>query len=191
MANDAARVQSMVDEMPTNVIMANLDLEITYLNPASITQLKTLQEFLPIKVDDMVGQKIDVFHKIPEKQRALLADPNNLPHRAEINVGPEVLDLLVSAVRDSNGEYIGPMVSWEVITERLRLANEAARVQSMVDEMPTNVIMANLDLEITYLNPASIEKLKTLQEFLPIKVDDRSEERRVGKECRSRWSRSH
>lgn len=168
---DAARVQSMVDEMPTNVIMANLDLEITYLNPASIEKLRTLEEFLPIKVDDMVGQNIDIFHKVPEHQRKILADPKNLPHRAEINVGPEILDLLVSAVRDNNGEYIGPMVSWEVITEKLKAENEMARVSNMMDAIPINVALANRDYELVYFNPASITTLTSLQHLLPMPVD--------------------
>ena len=43
-----------------------------------------------------------------------------LPRRANIQVGPEVLDLLVSAIRDSDGAYIGAMATWEVITEKLR-----------------------------------------------------------------------
>ena len=30
----------------------------------------------------MIGQSIDIFHKKPEHQRRLLADPRNLPHTA-------------------------------------------------------------------------------------------------------------
>ena len=35
------------------------------------------------------------------------------------------------------------------------------------------------------------EKLKELVEIAPISLTTRSEERRVGKECRSRWSPYH
>lgn len=48
----------------------------------------------------------------------MLADPANLPHRATIGLGPEWLDLLVSPMFGADGEYIGPMVTWEVVTAR-------------------------------------------------------------------------
>ncbi len=168
----AAQMQSMLDQMPINVMMTNINLEITYANPASIEKLTTLQQFLPIPVSELVGQNIDIFHKVPSHQRGLLADPNNLPHRAQINVGPEVLDLLVSPVRDGNGTYIGPMVTWEVITEKLKSENEMARVQNMMDNLPINVMMANRDHNIVYMNPASIKQLKELEHLLPVKADN-------------------
>ena len=43
----------------------------------------------------MIGQTIDVFHKAPEHQRRILADPRNLPRTATINVGPELFELSV------------------------------------------------------------------------------------------------
>ena len=38
----------------------------------------------------------------------MLADPKNLPHRAIIQLGPEKLDLLVSAILDKDGELPRP-----------------------------------------------------------------------------------
>lgn len=168
---DAARMQSMVDQMPTNVILANRDLEIVYLNPASRRSLESLQQFLPIPVSQMTGHTIDIFHKRPERQRDILKDPANLPHQAKIQVGPETLDLLVSAVRDAGGRYIGPMVTWEVITEKLRAEAEMVRVQNMMDNIPINVLMANRDFELVYMNPASQQALRSLQHLLPSPVD--------------------
>ena len=168
----SAEMQSMLDQMPINVMMTNTNLEITYANPASIEKLTTLQQFLPIPVSELVGQNIDIFHKAPEHQRRMLADPNNLPHRAQINVGPEVLDLLVSAVRDASGTYIGPMVTWEVVTEKLKSENEMTRVQNMMDNIPINVMMADRDFNLIYMNPASIKQLKTLEHLLPVKADE-------------------
>jgi methyl-accepting chemotaxis protein len=162
---------AMVDKMPTNVILANVDLEITYLNPASIEQLSELEQFLPIKIREVVGANIDVFHKNPAYQRGLLANPDNLPHRALIQVGPETLDLLVSAVNNADGTYLGPMVTWEVVTEKLKGENEMARVQNMMDAIPINVALANRDYELVYFNPASVATLTQLQHLLPMPVD--------------------
>ena len=166
------RTQAMVENMPTAVIVADLDLNITYMNPASLNALKTLEQYLPCRADEIVGQCIDIFHKNPAYQRRILANPDNLPHRATIEVGPEKLDLLVSAITDDQGAYLGPMVTWEVITEKLRLEEEAARIKQMVENSPTAVIQANTDLEITYLNPVSLKALKGLEQYLPCKADE-------------------
>ncbi len=57
-------------------------------------------------------------------QRRILSDPKNLPHRSRIQLADEFLDLQVSAILDKNGEYLGPMVSWAVITPQVKLAND-------------------------------------------------------------------
>ena len=170
--NEMARVQSMMENSPNNMMFADRDRVLRYMNPASTETLRSIQEHLPIPVDDMIGAKIDVFHKRPEHQAEILNDPKNLPYRSNIQVGPEVLDLLVSAIYDKGGEYIGAMASWEVVTEKLRLQNEMARVQSMMENSPTNMMFADTDLTLRYMNPASSNTLRTLEEYLPIKVDD-------------------
>jgi len=116
----AAGMLSMIENAPINIMCTDLDLRIQYMNPASVSTLRRLQQYLPIKVDQMLGQAIDIFHKHPEHQRRLLADPKNLPHRTVIQLGPERLDLMVSAMRDARGNYLGPMVTWELVTEKLR-----------------------------------------------------------------------
>jgi methyl-accepting chemotaxis protein len=111
------RYQSMVENAPINIMFADKDLVLQYMNPASRETLRAVEQYLPVKVDDIEGNVIDIFHKHPEHQRAFLADPSNLPHRAMIKVGPEDLDLLVSAVYDASGEHIGAMATWEVVTQ--------------------------------------------------------------------------
>ncbi|OUW16746.1 MAG: hypothetical protein CBD18_06290 [Opitutales bacterium TMED158] len=113
------RYASMSDNSPINIMFADPDLNIQYMNPASSRTLAGLEEHLPVKVENMIGQTIDVFHKDPSHQRKLLADPNNLPINANIKVGPETLDLLVSAIYDADGGHLGAMVTWEVITKKL------------------------------------------------------------------------
>jgi methyl-accepting chemotaxis protein len=169
--SESTRAQSMVENMPINAICADRDLKIQYMNPASLKTLKTLEQYLPVKAEQIVGQSIDIFHKNPEHQRRMLSDPKNLPHSAQIKVGPETLDLLVSATYDEDRNYLGPMVTWEVVTEKLKTQTEMARVQSMMENMPINAICADRDLKIQYMNPASLKTLKTLEQYLPVKAD--------------------
>lgn len=50
------RYASMTDNSPINTIYADTDLSIRYVNQASIDTLRTLEQYLPCKVDDIVGQ---------------------------------------------------------------------------------------------------------------------------------------
>lgn len=119
----AARVQSMMENAPVNVMMANREGTLIYMNPKTRSTLRSIEKLLPRPVDQLLGQSIDIFHKNPEHQRRMLADDRNLPHSAKIKLGNETLSLLVSPIYDHNKSYIGPMVTWEVITERVNLVN--------------------------------------------------------------------
>jgi methyl-accepting chemotaxis protein len=124
---ESARLQSMMDNLPINVMMAGPDLTLTYMNPASIKTLKTIENQLPVKVDKMIGNKIDIFHKNPAYQREILADPKNLPKKAKIQLGTETLDLLVSPILNKQGTYIGSMATWSVVSDRVKMANDFER----------------------------------------------------------------
>ncbi|MCA8954307.1 MAG: chemotaxis protein [Planctomycetes bacterium] len=131
-----ARIHSMMENSPINVMYADRDLVLRYMNPASVNTLKQLEHLLPFRASEMIGKSIDSFHEDPSHQRKLLADPKNLPIKTHIQIGPETLDLLVSAIYDHNGEYTGAMATWEVITQKLAAecqiteANERERAQA-------------------------------------------------------------
>ncbi len=132
MAQDATvgRIQSMMDNIPINVMMADKDGTILYINPKSKQTLKTIEKDLPIPVEKILNHSFDVFHKNPAHQRKLVGDDRNLPHEAKIKLGQNTLALLATAVYDNNRNYLGPMVTWEVVTDRLLLVQnvtEASR----------------------------------------------------------------
>ncbi|MBL8960338.1 MAG: PAS domain-containing protein [Gemmatimonadetes bacterium] len=132
--NDALRLQNMMDNVNINVMMADRDLTLVYVNPASIQTLRKLQQYLPVPVDQLLGQKIDIFHKRPEHQRQILSSDKNLPRQAKIKLGPETLDLNVVPIFDANRQYIGAMVTWSVVTDRVALADDFERdVQAVVN----------------------------------------------------------
>lgn len=171
---NSSQFQQMVDSMPINVMVCDLEeFKITYANKSSVDTLRTLEHVLPIKADDLVGQCVDIFHKNPAHQRALLSDPSNLPHATIIDVGGEKLDLLVTAVNDENGRYVSAMLTWSVVTEKLKNEAESVRLAQMVEELPINVMTCDKDdLTVTYMNKASAETLVTLEHALPCKAAD-------------------
>ncbi|WP_186647316.1 methyl-accepting chemotaxis protein [Fluviispira vulneris] len=162
----------MSENSPINILYCDLDFTIKYMNPTSRETLLKIEKYLPIKVNEILGSSIDVFHKVPSHQRRILANDKNLPHRAIINVGPEKLDLLVSAIYDKNSKYIGAMVTWDIVTEKLELANSLARISSMMENIPINVLFCGLDFNISYANTASMKTLEKLEKYLPIRISN-------------------
>lgn len=144
--NALAVKTAMADNSPINTILADRDLKIVYMNEASLRTLKTLEHLLPVKASAIVGQSIDIFHKNPSFQRKLLANDKNLPHRATIQLGDDKLDLLVSAIYDERGEYLGPMVTWEVITEKVKLEELALDNKNRLDAI--NRCMAVIEFQL-------------------------------------------
>lgn len=140
---EQSRLNSMLENAPTNVMTADRDLKINYVNPASLTTLKKLEKYLPVKADNVLGTSVDAFHKNPAYQRKILSDPANLPVRQNIQIGPETADLLVTAIYDQNKNYLGPMVTWELVTEKLeneRKIQEAnERERQHAEELRTKV----------------------------------------------------
>ena len=130
-----ARIVSMMDQAPINMMFADTDFKLRFMNPASLNTLKTLQQYLPLKADELIGQSIDIFHKNPNLIKKIISDPRNLPHKTMIHVGPEILDLLVSPIYDQNKNYLGPMVAWSVATGKLELEE---KTRSLTEQTKKN-----------------------------------------------------
>ena len=166
-----ARINSMTENSPINIMYCDRDLNLQFMNPKSRDTLKTLERHLPLGVDKILGSNIDIFHKKPEHQRKILSEDRNLPLRSIIQVGPEKLDLLVTAIYDSDRKYIGAMVTWEVVTKKLEAESDLARINSMMENAPINIMCADLEYTLRYMNPASVKTLRSLEKLLPKPVD--------------------
>ena len=115
-----SRLLRMIDDMPVAVMTVEPEtLIINYANETSKQLMRKIEHLLPIKADKLLGTSIDVFHRSPQHQRRILADPANLPHNARINLGPEVLDLKISAVTADDGSFLGPMLTWAIVTKEV------------------------------------------------------------------------
>nr|MBC8239742.1 PAS domain-containing protein [Alphaproteobacteria bacterium] len=171
---DNTMFSQMVEDMPVNVMVADLDsFEITYVNESTRQTLKQIEKLLPIRADEIMGTCIDIFHKDPAHQRRLLKDPSNLPYRTNIQVGPETLDLLVTAIEDTDGNYVAPMLTWSIVTDRIKAEAETARQKQMLDQVPINVMLADLeDFKVNYVNASTDKTLKQIESLLPINADE-------------------
>jgi PAS domain-containing protein len=73
-------LHSILESVPVNVLFADLNGNIIYANQRSVTTLRSLEKYLPITADEIVGTNYDVFHKNPAHQQKLLSNEKNLPH---------------------------------------------------------------------------------------------------------------
>ena len=162
----------MIELAPINILLADKSGTLVYMNESSKKNLKLLEKYLPDKVDNLVGQSIDIFHKNPNHQRKIIDNPKNLPMQSIIQVGPEFMDLLVSPIFDDNGAYVGPMVTWSIVTEKLAQEKKAAMMTQMVDFSPINTMFSDFSGNLIYMNEASKRTLKTLEKYLPDRVDN-------------------
>lgn len=174
MSMDARTYQTMVEDMPINVMTCDLKtFKIDYMNKAASRTLKSIEHALPCSADKMLGTSIDIFHKNPDHQRKMLADERNLPHSAIITIGGEKLELHITPIRDKSGRYVAPMVTWSLVTEKVRQEEETRVQKQMLDQLPINAMMCDLDdFTITYANAATVETLGRLEHLLPIKAKD-------------------
>ncbi len=122
---DAFNRSQIIEQMPVGVMLADPhnEFRISYANAQSLSLFRAMEEQMPVKAEELVGQSIDIFHKGPARIRALLSDPSNLPHKARIKFGREVLDLNITAVNDRSGAYVGAMLAWHRATDQARLAD--------------------------------------------------------------------
>lgn len=116
----------MIEQLPVGVMTAEPtgEFRITYLNAEARQIFETVKDAISVPASELVGQTIDVFSSKARHQRDLVADPTNLPHRERIKMGPETLDLRISAMHDRNGGYAGPLLTWHRATGQVRLVDQ-------------------------------------------------------------------
>jgi PAS domain S-box-containing protein len=118
----------------TNVMIADNELNITYMNPSVMALMKEaeaeLKRELPkFSVAKLIGSNIDIFHKNPPYQRKMLAAMAK-PHGATIKVGGRTFDLLVSPLTDKD-KRIGFVVEWADAKARLMNLDYTAQIAAI------------------------------------------------------------
>ena len=139
----------VLDRMSTNLMVADADLNITYVNPAVVDMLRRveadLRKDLPaFDVNQLVGRNIDVFHKHPDYQRRVLSGLRG-QHKAEFTVGGVTLAFTASTLDAEDGTRLGYAVEWQDVTVERRLA----RIQADVDATLAAAAGGRLDARVS------------------------------------------
>ncbi len=151
LAVNASLSRAINETVPLNIMMADKNLVIEYINRKSLETLKSIEHEMPCRAEEVVGKRIDLFHKQPEHQRRILSDINNLPHKADIQLGPHTLELLVSPLLNECGSYQGLLLTWDIVTEKRRVERNLFGQMKAIDtslaviefEMDGTIITAN------------------------------------------------
>ncbi len=158
---EAFMLRQMVQDSPNNIMCVNVkdNFKINYINKASAKTLQSIQEHLPVKVDNMMGESIDIFHKNPAHQRRILSDATNLPYKGSFKIGGIHFSLDVNAIYDHKGNYTGAMLTWIDITQREKLTDDFERdVQSVVSTVASAATELSLSAqELTNMITRSIQ----------------------------------
>ena len=141
-----------LEQSQNNILLCDRNLVITYANSTAKRTLAALEseikKVLPkFNINTVVGTCIDEFHLDPSKQRRILADPGNMPHKADIQIGPLTLSLLVTAVMSQTGEYLGNALEWADVTEKRKMEQQAlamSKSQAVIEfNLDGTVVTAN------------------------------------------------
>jgi len=158
------RVKSALDNVTTNVMIAGNDGNILYWN-ASLKEMLTgaeadIRKGLPqFDVRTVIGTNFDQFHKNPAHQRNLLGGLR-ATHRAQIEIGGRTFLLVANPIVDESGVRLGSVVEWKDRTQEIVLENESNTTRNALDQVTTNVMIADNDGFIRYWN-ASLKEMLT------------------------------
>lgn len=134
------RIKVALDNSSTNIMLADNDYDIVYMNDSITEMMKEAesdlrQELTQFDSAKLVGSNIDIFHKNPSHQRALL-DRLSSTYSTSIKVAGRTFDLTANPVLDNEGQRLGSVVEWKDVTQE-------RAVESEVDVVVTAAVNGN------------------------------------------------
>ena len=157
------RMRIALEGVDSNVMIADASNTVIFMNRAVESMLRKaesdLQTELPnFQTSRVLGSNIDIFHKNPAHQRNMLAKLRET-YRTQIKVGGRSFSLIATPVFAPNGERLGTVVEWQDNTAQiaareteLKLMGENTRIKNALDKCTTNVMIADTDNNILYMN---------------------------------------
>jgi hypothetical protein len=109
------RLRAEAEELPVPLMYPDRACELWYGNAACEVALERLAPYLPFAVNPLEGVPARLFFPDVAERQAIFSDPDRLPHKRQLQLGPETISILVSAVRDQEQRFIGPQITWEIV----------------------------------------------------------------------------
>jgi methyl-accepting chemotaxis protein len=147
-AAENARIKAALDKVTTNVMMADADLNIIYLNDTVVDMMTNaqsdIQKELPnFNVNSLIGTNIDGFHKNPAHQRNMLANLNGT-FTSQLELGGRTFRIIANPVMDESGARLGTVVEWADRTQEVAVERE---VSGMVEAVIGGELRRRISLD--------------------------------------------
>ncbi|WP_181707462.1 methyl-accepting chemotaxis protein [Chthonobacter rhizosphaerae] len=132
--NRMIRAWQMLDAMPLGVMTADpaFGHRIDYVNDWSVRMLEPIEDRLPFRAGDLNGKPLSVFFEDLAQQRDFLDEAGSRVRSGRIRLGGEDLNVSITPIRDVDGEIVGPMLTWSVVSAQIRIAEEVTTVADAV-----------------------------------------------------------
>src|SRR5690606_30522054 len=132
--HEMRRILGALETTTTNVMIADVDRKIIYMNKSVETMLRIaeadIKTVLPhFAVDKIVGSNMDIFHKNPAHQMKLLENLTST-YVGNIVVGKRHFRLVANPIFSSDGSRLGSVVEWLDRTDEVAVESE---VNQLVD----------------------------------------------------------
>ncbi|TVZ39899.1 methyl-accepting chemotaxis protein [Alteromonadaceae bacterium 2753L.S.0a.02] len=169
-ATETLIIKQALDVSATAVMIADHDFNIVYMNHSTHALMKSVNQQLASEIpgfsaDTLMGSNIDQFHKTPSHQRKMLQELRG-NYKTQLAIADLNFNLSATPIRDPQGNFLGAVVEWENITERLareiedkRIANENARIRQALDNSSTSTMIADNEFNIIYSNGSLLSLL--------------------------------
>lgn len=123
-AKDAHIMRQSIHDMIVPVALANKDGIIEYVNDAFTALMAEIADSLPCPVDAIRGKNIDLFHKHPAHQRAMIRSESSFPMTASFVASGHHIQFTASAIKNMAGEWTHMLVTWEDVTDKKGLEED-------------------------------------------------------------------
>lgn len=197
---DALGVKLALDSVTSSVIMTDAENKIIYLNPSADKMFKNVQEGIgqelkDFDADKIKGLPIDYFYKGSEYQEIQEAISNLTDtYKNSLTIGSVIFDLVANPIINNEGDKLGTVVEWQDVTELraieeqkkiqaeedARIAAENARIKISLDCVSSNVMIADAENNIIYMNPAVLDMMKNAESEIKKALPDFNSEELIG-----------
>ena len=146
-ANEMQRIKVALDNVSGNVMMADTNRNIIYMNKAVTNMMSAAESDIQkdlknFKVSELIGINIDVFHKNPAHQKSLLEGLSST-FQTRIEIGGRTFDLAANPVVNDDGDRLGTAVEWLDKTAEVAVEKE---IGDIVDAAQNGNLEARLDV---------------------------------------------
>ncbi|PIE25534.1 MAG: chemotaxis protein [Neptuniibacter caesariensis] len=175
----AQRIKVALDNVSSNVMLADNEGEIIYCNDAVINMLRNAQDDIREQLPDfdaetLLGSNFGIFHETPEQQRYMLENLEST-YTTQMKLGSRSFRVVANPVVDYSGARLGTVAEWKDITDQLiaeeqveNLIHKAScgELNERLNEQLYTGFMRNIAEGINLMLDAVIEPVREVQRVL-------------------------